>query len=121
MVANADQMNERIVANLHALEAELDDLPNVVQAWPDLSRDTQVDIQYDWQEVLGATARELCRLRPCMTIDQARRYQILCYRLDAAQSSFERIGITWRLSADDAVPTVMPVRGAGPGARTPVK
>lgn len=94
MVARAGT-HQRIDIGLGALEAALDDLPEIVDEWNDLPESERVSWSLDWDHLMGSYLTLLEDYRQAKRLNdvQARRYDALLERLRLAMSHIERLNL----------------------------
>ncbi len=85
----------RIDIGLHALEAALDDLLEIVDEWNDLPEGERVSWSLDWDHLMGSylTLLDEYRQTKRMNDAQARRYYAVRARLRLAMQCIEQLNL----------------------------
>ncbi len=85
----------RVDVNLHDLELEVDDLPDLAEAWDTLSDSNQVSYFLEWDDLMDRLDfLEKAHLASDMTPAQEKRYKALLVQLKKHEPLIKRLELS---------------------------
>jgi hypothetical protein len=92
-MASTTLLASRIESSLHAIQAEVDFLPELVDLWDTMPESAQVSQSLDWDHLMGSYLTELDRAyrSDAMSAYQRERYRALLDRLREVRPLLDRL------------------------------